>query len=87
MDDNSVYLELVRIIGESFPEQEASILREMRLVDLAGWDSFSFVELILSVQQAFGVKIQSRELDRLSRVHDLVHVITSQLHSVPERSS
>ena len=40
--------------------------------DVAGWDSLSHVNLIVAVEQTFGVKITRKELLSLQNVGDLV---------------
>ena len=40
--------------------------------DVAGWDSLSHVNLIVAVEQTFGVRIGRKELLSLQNVGDLV---------------
>ncbi len=46
--------------------------------DVPGWDSFKMVEIIVTVEERFGVQITSRDVDRLRNLGDLVTMISGQ---------
>ena len=43
--------------------------------DVEGWDSFKQIEIMVSVEERFGIKLNTREIDRLKTVGDLAKVI------------
>jgi acyl carrier protein len=54
--------------------QEAEFY-ELTAKDVAGWDSFKQIEIILAVEEKYGVKFRTRELDSLHNVGDLARVV------------
>ena len=53
--------------------------------DVAGWDSFQQIEIVLAVQEHFGVKLPTREVDRLQNVGDLVRAVENRLSAAARR--
>ena len=48
---------------------------QLTAADVKGWDSFKQVEILIAVQERFGLKLSSREIDGLGCVGDLVAII------------
>jgi acyl carrier protein len=49
--------------------------------DVAGWDSMSHLQLIISVEKEFGIKISGAEVMRLKNVGDLLSLINMKTQS------
>jgi acyl carrier protein len=47
--------------------------------DVQGWDSFKQIEIIISAEQPFGIRLNTREIDGLQSVGDLARVIVSRI--------
>ena len=62
-----------------FDNDEINIQPEMTANDVDGWDSLSHVNLILAVEQGFGIKFNQRELMTFKNVGDLLRAIESKL--------
>jgi acyl carrier protein len=62
-----------------FDNDEINIQPEMTANDVDGWDSLSHVNLILAVEQGFGIKFNQRELMTFKNVGDLLRSIESKL--------
>ena len=62
-----------------FDNDEINIQPEMTANDVDGWDSLSHVNLILAVEQGFGIKFNQRELMTFKNVGDLLRGIESKL--------
>lgn len=43
--------------------------------DVAGWDSLTHVQIIIAIEQAFGIRMTSTEVARLENAGSLVDVI------------
>ena len=72
------------------PELKEVILKQLNLDDfnlqddtiapqVPGWDSLNHINIILAVEQKFGVKFKSRELLQLKCVGDLQNLVNSKL--------
>jgi acyl carrier protein len=75
MSDDAIYSDLAEIFHEVFDNDALVLKSEMTAADVKGWDSFKQVEILIAVQERFGLKLRSREIDGLSCVGDLVDVI------------
>ena len=62
-----------------FDNDEINIQPEMTANDVDGWDSLSHVNLILAVEQGFGIRFTQRELLTFKNVGDLLRSIESKL--------
>ncbi|MFA6562085.1 MAG: acyl carrier protein [Verrucomicrobiia bacterium] len=62
-----------------FDNDEINIQPEMTANDVDGWDSLSHVNLILAVEQGFGIRFNQRELLTFKNVGDLLRGIESKL--------
>lgn len=71
-------------------ELKAVILQQLNLDDfdlqdetiapqVPGWDSLNHINIILAVEQKFGIKFKSRELLQLKCVGDLQNLVNSKL--------
>ena len=46
--------------------------------DVAGWDSFKQIEIIMATEERFGIRFSTRDLDRLQTVGDLIAVVAAK---------
>ncbi len=62
-----------------FDNVEINIQPEMTANDVDGWDSLSHVNLVLAVEQGFGIRFAQKELLTFKNVGDLLKSIESKL--------
>ena len=60
--------------GTDFP-----INRDTTAKDVAGWDSFKMVEIVLGLEERFSIQIDLRDVDRFQCVGDMVEAIIDKL--------
>jgi acyl carrier protein len=75
MNEDAIYSDLTEIFHEVFDDDALVLKPALTAADVKGWDSFKQVEILIAVQERFGLKLRSREIDGLSCVGDLVEVI------------
>ncbi len=46
--------------------------------DVAGWDSFKQIEIIMATEERWGMRFSTRELDGLRCVGDLIAVVAAK---------
>jgi acyl carrier protein len=63
------------IIRDAVGNPELQFTRETSAYDVKGWDSVAQVSIILAVEQQFGIRLRTREIDRLRNVGDFVDLI------------
>ena len=67
--------QLSSVFREVFQEEDLNIEAEMTAADIEEWDSIMHINLILTIEESFGVRFRSSEVARLQSVgelHDLI---------------
>jgi len=75
MSESEIYAELGEIFRDVFLRDDLELRPDLMAKDVAGWDSFKQIDIILAVEEKYGIKFNTRELDGLNNVGDLVKVI------------
>lgn len=73
-----IWTTLTDIFRDLFEQDDLTLIPNMTADSLAGWDSFRHVEILIEVQDIFGVHFSSREIDTLDSVGDLAQLIASK---------
>jgi Acyl carrier protein len=79
MTDAEIWEKLLLIFREVFFDDHLELAPEMTGQDVMGWDSYKFVEVILGVENAFGLRLHSREIEQLQCVGDIAVLVASKL--------
>ncbi len=75
---DDIYAALTEIFNDVFMRDDMRLTPALSARDVAGWDSFKQIEIIISVEERFGIKLNTREIDGLKNVGDLVSVIAAK---------
>jgi acyl carrier protein len=78
MAEQEIYETLTTIFRDVFLRDDLVLSPELSAKDIAGWDSFKHIEIIIAVQEHYGITFRTRELDSLNNVGDLVRLIVSK---------
>ncbi|MBV9018581.1 MAG: acyl carrier protein [Alphaproteobacteria bacterium] len=78
MTEAEIYAALDEIFRDVFLRDDIKLTPELSANDVVGWDSFKQIEIILAVEGRYGIKFNTRELDSLHNVGDLVRVIAAK---------
>lgn len=77
--DRKAVLEIVtKIISEKLGVSEKQITETSKLMDDLNADSLDLVDLVMAVEEEFGVKINDSDLEKISTVKDVVDYIVSK---------
>jgi acyl carrier protein len=79
MTDTEIYAGLNEIFAEVFLRDDIVLTPTTAAPDIEGWDSFKQIEIIMAAEERFGLKFQTRDIDKLKSVGDLVAVIRSKV--------
>jgi acyl carrier protein len=74
-DEAKIYSELTEIFNDVFTKDDMQLTPSLSAKDVAGWDSFKQIEIIAAVEERFGIRLNTREIDALKSVGDLASVI------------
>lgn len=78
MSEAQIYAELGEIFRDVFLTDDIELRPELSAKDVPGWDSFKQIDIILAVEEKYRIKFNTRELDSLQNVGDLVRVIAAK---------
>jgi acyl carrier protein len=81
MAEADIYAALNEIFSDVFLRDDIELRPDLSAKDVAGWDSFKQIDIILAVEEKYGIKFNTRELDSLHNVGDLVRVIVGKTQS------
>lgn len=66
---------LTEVFRATFGDETLMLEPEMTADDVPGWDSVTHITLIYAIEDAFGMKFSTRDLERLTCVGDLVETV------------
>jgi len=75
MPEREIYAGLTAIFHELFGDETIVLAPETTARDIPGWDSLRMVLIAVAAEERFGIRLRTRDLDRLQTVGDLVAVI------------
>ena len=78
MGEAEIYAALGEIFRDVFLKDDIELRPELSAKDVPGWDSFKQIDIILAVEEKYHIKLNTRELDSLHNVGDLVRVIVAK---------
>lgn len=78
MDEAALYTVLSEIFRDVFL-RDIELKPTLTAKDVAGWDSFKQIEIIVALEERYNIKFHTRELDALQSVGDLVRVLAAKI--------
>ncbi len=73
-----IYAALTDIFDDVFLRDDIVLTPEMTAKQIKGWDSFKQIEIIITSEEKWGIKFNTRELDSLRCVGDLAKLIETK---------
>ncbi len=81
MDRPEIDSFLTAIFREIFARDDLVLTHDLSAADVPDWESFKQIEVIIAIQEHYGIRFTPRELDNLDNVGDLVSVIAAKTGS------
>jgi acyl carrier protein len=78
MAEADIYASLKNIFQDVFLRDDIVLTPQTTAKDVDGWDSFKQIEIILALEAEYHITFNTRELDSLKTVGDLVRVVASK---------
>ncbi len=69
------------IMRDVLMDDDLVLRPDLTAKEVQGWDSFKMIEIVMAVESHFDIKVQSKQLDNLEKVGDLVQLIAQQKHA------
>jgi acyl carrier protein len=76
--EGEIYQALTDIFHEVFLRDDIVLTPEMTSNDVDGWDSYKQIEILIAVEEKYGIKFRTRELDALANVGDFARTVLSK---------
>ncbi len=73
--DAAIYEALTEIFNDVFLRDDMRLTPELSAAEVPGWDSFKQIEIMIAVEERFGFKLTTKEIDSLGNVGDLANTI------------
>ena len=79
-DEASIYASLAETFSAVFERDDIRLSARTSVPDIDGWDSLKqiMIMILVSVEETFGIKFSTREMDSLGCVGDLVSLIAAK---------
>ncbi|ADV84246.1 acyl carrier protein [Terriglobus saanensis] len=79
MQQQEIYEQLTPLFRDLFDDETLVLRPDLAAADVPEWDSFNHINLIVAVEQKFGIKFQTAELESMLNVAHLVSLIEKKL--------
>jgi acyl carrier protein len=84
-DRHAILNDLQDIVRDSLDNEAITISEKTRPADVPGWDSMAHINIVIAVEERFGVRFSSADLARLrgdgQAIDALVDLISERLQS------
>ena len=77
--DSEKQNKLTDIFRTLFNQPDLVLRNDLTAAEVPGWDSFNHVNLILQIEQEFGLRFQVDEISDLQNVGKLIRLIDSKM--------
>ena len=81
---DDVFTRVRALIADSLALQESGITPQSRLIDDLGADSLDRVELIMALEETFGIEIPDEDAEKIVTVQNAVDYIQKNAKSVKQ---
>lgn len=78
MEDQDVFAKIKDVVADKLDTDPNEITEEASFIDDLGADSLDVVELIMGLEDEFGIEISDEEAENIRTVGDAVRFISSQ---------
>lgn len=75
MTENSTFTKISQMIIERFGVDEEKVTRELKFQEDLGADSLDVVELIMEMEDVFGIQISDEDAEKITTIGDAVDYI------------
>lgn len=76
-DTSEIYAKLSAILGDLLLRDPPALTADTVAADVEGWDSIVQINLLVAVEEEFGIRIGSRQVEGIASVGDLVALIVA----------
>lgn len=75
MDEQKIYDDIKKVVIEQLGVSETEIKKEASFVDDLGADSLDTVELVMALEEAFGIEIPDEDAEKIKTIGDTISYV------------
>ena len=75
MSREEVFEKLDQVFQDVFDDESLHVTDETTAADVDGWDSLEHIDLMASVERAFGIRFSMGEITRMKNVSEMADLI------------
>ena len=79
MEKEEIYERLNKVFRDIFDDDSIVVKPETTSNDIEDWDSLEHINLIVAVEQEFGMKFNMKEVTTMKNVGEMVDIILSRI--------
>ena len=79
MTDHDILERLTAIFRDILDDDDIELTPETTAADIKDWDSANHINIVVSVEMRFGIKISNAQVEQLKNVGDFVALIAQKL--------
>lgn len=79
MESQDIIGSLQEIFRENFDNDTITISRETTAGDIEGWNSLEQVNLLMAIEEEYGIKFKLSEVSHLENVGDIIDVVEKKI--------
>ncbi len=78
MNKEQIYKELDEIFQDVFDNKEIHVTESTTAKDIEDWDSLEHINLVVAIENHFGIKFNMNQVTSMKNVGEMVEVILEQ---------
>ena len=78
--DKEIYDRLNNVFRDIFDDDSIVVTAETTSNDIEDWDSLEHINLVVAVEQEFGMKFNMNEVTTMKNVGEMVEIIKSRMN-------
>lgn len=79
MSREAIFEKLNEVFRDVFDDEGITIDEETTANDIEGWDSLEHINLLVAVEDAFGMKFSMGEVNAMKNVGEMADIIASRI--------
>ena len=79
MTDHDILERLTAIFRDILDDDDIELTPQTTAADIKDWDSANHINIVVSVEMRFGIKISNAQVEQLKNVGDFVALIAQKL--------
>ena len=79
MTDHEILERLTAIFRDILDDDDIELTPQTTAADIKDWDSANHINIVVSVEMRFGIKISNAQVEQLKNVGDFVALIAQKL--------